>query len=187
MKKILLLLLIGLANVCFAQQDVTSFYSVPFGSTKAEVILLMKEKGYILKPSASKYLTFEKIRYGLRTAHSASFYFYNNKLYKGLILFLPELESKILNTYTGIAEELTEKYGDGESTEDYTTPFEKGDGYFLTALKTDKLQINTEWIKPSGSIELSIAPSTLISISYQDRKLANQAYNEQKTKTNNDL
>lgn len=184
---LLLLFLIGVSKICSAQLDVKDFYGIPFGSTKSLVISEMKKKGYNQQPGASKYLTFNKVRFGVRTAYSASFYFYNDKLYKGLFLFIPDVEYIIHPTYVTMAEEITKKYGEGVSTEDYTSPFKKGDGHFLKALKSDKLKITTIWTKESGEIELSIAPTTLISISYLDIKLNNEAYDELKAKTNSDL
>lgn len=198
MKKLTLLILLVTSASCFGQNllmpgekeypAVSSVIGIPFGKTKAESIVLMKAKGYILIPSKEDYLSFKNVKYGNYKAASFTLYFYKNQFFHGLVILIPDQEPKALDEYDELVSTITEKYGASDEVREFKSPFIDGDGYELTAIKGGYTDIKNNWSNLAiGIISTKINKSTLITIDYYNKELARKALSEQKEKNLKDF
>lgn len=161
--------------------NISSVIGIPFGKTKAEVITLMKGKGYSPTPNKESYLSFKNVKYGRYTAASFTLYFYKNKFYHGLIILIPEQKPKVYDEYNELVSTLSEKYGEPVSIREFKTPYKDGDGYEETAVTGGYATINDNWLnKGLGFLITELTKSTLIAIDYYHTEMYNTAFKEAK-------
>jgi hypothetical protein len=71
--------------------------------------------------------------------------------------------------YTEMKNLFSQKYGTPESYEFFSSPYEEGDGYEMTALSVEKATFSSYFWLPLGCISISITVSGGILISYEDK------------------
>lgn len=163
---------------------ISSFYGIKFGLSFIAVKDAMKAKGYSpFSENDGVLLGYSNVSFGGRTPMLMLFKFDDSTFFEGSVFFKHDLESRTLDLYNDIKEDVTSKYGDGESYESYDYPYEKSDGHWETALKLGKAHISTFWVKHSGAaIQLEVTNDFSIELSYQDKKLIKQVVNKQQSK-----
>ena len=170
---ILLLFPLGL----FAQtKPIESALGVKFGASKESVQAIVKARGGTPDLSDSKNpntLNYKNLKVGGRLTYSVTFQFVNNKVYQILIFFTSEKDPLSIDLYNDIRNDLVSVYGESEETRNFKSPYEKGDGYEITALKGGYATIEDLWLDPVNEtgIKLSINDILLIILRYQDGKL----------------
>lgn len=187
MKKIILtLILVTTYTLSHCQGEITGAFGVPFGSSKAQVEMIMSYKGYKMDAKQGTSATFENIAFGAFKNCAAVFKFTGNKLFQ-ITIFLPDvMDSKLIEQYDHVVEELSNKYGKPESFKNFKSPYKDGDGYETTAIKTGKATFISFWSGGQGSISAEIVTDSYVKVIYQDSVLIKEAINEQKTKNSND-
>jgi len=71
-------------------------------------------------------------------------------------------------TKTGIL--LIGKYGKpSKQLSNFLRPFEEGDGYEMTAVRTDKANYLSAWEQPDGLVMCEISDSAQVSVSYENK------------------
>lgn len=197
MKKLTVIFLMFLAiHIVSAQEDpISEFYGVKFGSTKAQVMSKMTNKGFKPKSNNPSYLIYEKVKF-LNKEVSMIFKFVDDELFEGVVLFTPDLESQLIRMYRSISDDVRMKYGKGRDYETYDYPYEKGDGHELTAIRLGKAQFTTYWGiqsvegtegKEPNTISLEIDPKGYIALTYQDSERIAKAIAQQNSKKIDDL
>ena len=96
--------------------------------------------------------------------------------------------SSIRSSYDEIKETYETKYG--KPANDYhffTSPYELGDGYEMTALKVDKCFYFTAFDFPEGHISISMGKSCEIMIGYEDEINSNLKSMESEARALNDI
>jgi len=178
MKKLTAILLMLMAiRVAVAQEDpISEFYGMKFGSTKAQVMAKMTNKGYKPKNNNPTSLMYEEVKF-LNKEVDMIFKFVDDELFEGIVLFTPDLKSQLIRMYRSISDDVSMKYGKGQDYETYDYPYEKGDGHELTAIRLGKAQFTTFWGmktmegtdgKEPNTISLEIRPKGYIALTYQD-------------------
>lgn len=164
--------------------EITHFFRIPFGASKADAIKLCAERGIEMvkeeKQAYGEYITFHDVNFSGREAGLMYLKFVDDQLFEGAVHFFPYPEAKIIELYDQIEDELNEVYFKGERFESFKNPFEKGDGYELTAIKTGKASFATYWISENASISLETTHRMTIRLKYQDNKLIEKAASDQK-------
>lgn len=186
MKKILLSLLLSLfVTAGYAQQSPDGVWGLPFGTSMDQARKILKEKhgvSPVLEDDES--LVYENCRFGEHDGSSIDLYFFDRKLYKGIVSVPPKSEPDILDEYKAMLNTLTAEYGKPvKSMEDFTPPFKKGDGHEIEAIQDGKGDVSAFWIFPAGqgianakaSILLSITKRKDFMLSYTDRDLEKKA------------
>jgi len=169
----LLLIPVGL----FAQtKPIESVLGVKFGVSSASVRAIAKARGGVVNISRSKdpnTLTYDNLKVGGRKTYVVTFQFVNDKVYQILVFFLSEKDPLSIDLYNDIRNDLVSVYGESEETRNFKSPYEKDDGFEITALKGGYATIEDLWLDKVNStgIQLSIGDSLLITLRYQDGKL----------------
>jgi len=194
MKTITLLVLMAIPIISYSQ-TLDGFFGFRFGCSMDSVkkeMLIKPGCSLIDKYSSENMLAFEGMKFAGRDATYMIFGFINNKFHTGSVLISPNLKSKIIELYSDIQGELNEKYYKTTKVyENYTSPYEKGDGYYETAIKLGKADFSSFWkfVNPKSnkedqknSISLKITPTLNVSIKYQDGILIDEAVDKSKAK-----
>jgi len=88
------------------------------------------------------------------------YWFYKDTLYYAEYIFLQNYTNcdRYLADYSKLKSALTAKYGEpAKDIELFSPPYEKGDGYFSTALRSGKASFMAEWSAPRTSINLLLS------------------------------
>lgn len=196
MKKILFVALLFITNSIYSQ-TLDSFMGIKFGTSRDSVkkIMLSKQGCTLNKESSGDdFMAFQNVKFAGREALFISFKFVDNKFHTSSVLFTSTLESKAIELYNDIKDELNEKYYKTESDfETYKYPYEKDDGHVETAIKIGKATFSSFWgFKNSNDenitnyISLIISETLSIILSYQDSILLKIAIEREKQKNNAD-
>lgn len=194
MKRILFILLACIPLSSYSQ-SLDGMWGLKFYMSKDEVKSAVKAKtGKLPATSTSTMLEYEDCEFAGRFARLIRLNFHHDSLYKGDIAFFPKSDPGILSLYNSIKDDLIKKYGAATiSAERYESPFEKGDGNEVTAIKTGHSTIGSLWYFPKGQeknvngrVMLSVEETMLIRLSYSDALIENRLVNENKSKSQGD-
>lgn len=165
------------------QAEVTGMLGVSFGKTPSEVVLQMKQKGYLPKQSKAGYLTFSNVKFGIYSNVTVAYYFHNNKFFHGLVLLVPDKEPKVIDLYYDVVSAFTEKYGRGNQIREFRSPFKEDDGYEVTAIQGGYATYKTTWpYLGIGMASIEISDNLIIAINYYHYKMSVEAEKESKNK-----
>lgn len=194
MKTIILLVFMAISTVSNGK-TLDVFFGFRFGCSMDSI-----KKGMLMKPgctidsknSNETRLVFDNVKFAGRDASFMSFSFINNKFHTGAVSIAPNLKSQIIDLYNEIKSELNEKYFvTKDDFEIYKSPYEKGDGYYETAIKLGKASFSSYWMfenpksnkeDQKNTISLKITETLNISIKYQDGILIDEAVDKSKAK-----
>lgn len=179
----------------FAQAQTTKpidgFLGIRFGSMSEQVIATLTAKGAVLDKSNSKEteLTFDNVKLGNRKVKEFWVRLVNNKVYEADFYFQDDLEAKTIEYYNALVIDISGVYGTGKSIKNFKQPYQDGDGYEITAIKSGNADYKTLWIDDAtkNSIMITIGADTEIALAYQDNSLVNTAIDQQKEKNKSDL
>jgi len=186
MKNAIVFLLLIVSTNSYSQ-SLDSFFGMKFGCSPDSVkkVMLAKPGTSLMQGSRNDFLMFSGLKFAGRNTERISFSFINNKLHTGKVGFKSNLESKTLELYNEIKDELNQKYfKTKQDYEIYKYPFTKGDGHFETAVSSGKASIASFWEfknpkakvkEDNNSISLQITETFLIALCYQDGVLIGQA------------
>lgn len=126
-----------------------NFLDAAFGSSMEDVkqkISLRYDSVFDEANSNATTLFFNEIIYNGRATKFILLLFHENKFCKACVYFKTEGESVVLPTYQRIKEEInTIYYKTDADYENFTSPFEKGDGFTLTAIAKGKADFCCYW------------------------------------------
>lgn len=108
---------------------------------------------------------------------------YTNCVWK-IVVLLPQCSNwyNLKDDYNKLKEIYTKKYGKPDSYEYFTSPYEEGDGYELTALSSNNCTYLSFYNVSKGDISVSISQDERITLAYEDginSKLESEARNNQ--------
>lgn len=192
MKSIFLAFFLTICYFSYSQvQNLEGFLGIKFGSSREEVkksMLLRQDCKLDIQNSNENVLFFDNVNFGGRKTEYIIFKFVNNQFHTGAVVLKPELESKCIELYTKIKDELNEKYFvTDKDYENYKYPYEKGDGHAETAIAVGKAEFVSYWFfnqdtdgEIQNAISIQIKEDFNIVITYQDGKLITEAIKKQK-------
>lgn len=172
---------IALTLFCFVAKAQTkiidSFLGVKLGSTRAQVIAGLTQKGAKLdkKNGDANTLIFDNIKIASRSPEYLYVSFIGDKASAAGFIFKPELEANTVEFYDQFVSDLNNVYGKGISSKTFKSPYEYGDGEEITAIETGNADFKTFWgmndDKKPGGILLTISDKLLVSLTYMDKEL----------------
>jgi hypothetical protein len=156
------------------------FLGIEFGSS----LEIVKEKfasktGIILESvdDENDALFCNGAKFAGRETEMMLFLSFDNQFCKGVVYVKPSLESKVIDLYNQIRNEINQKYFKTDlDYEFYTSPYEKDDGYTESAISLGKADFSCYWnFENIGTIEntisLIISEKLEIVISYENGNL----------------
>ena len=118
-------------------QKLNGFLGIPFGSTQELVIeKLIEKNGTLDEENSNKDVLFVNgITFGGRQTEVLLLTFFESQFCKAVVLIKPKLESKVVETFKQIKNEINEKYYVSDKDfETYHPPYEQNDGYTELAI-----------------------------------------------------
>jgi hypothetical protein len=194
MKKVLFIVILLMFSTLIFAQSLDGFLGLRFGTTADSVkkIMLAKPGCKLGVKSTKDVLMFTDCKFAGRGATLIVFRFINNKFHTGRVFLSPSLDSKIVELFNTVKGELNERYyTTTQDYERYDYPYEKGDGYYESAIKLGKAHFSAYWDftnpksenkEDNNIISLEIDEDMYVIIGYQDGALIKEAVEAQKSK-----
>lgn len=192
MKKTLLvtLLLIPFLGISQTTKPVDGFLGIKFGSRRAEVITALNAKGCIFntKVSTESKIVFDNVSLGHRKSIGLTVEFVNDKAYQASFFFKDELETKTIDYYNDLVNDINGIYGAGVSSKKFKEPYADGDGYEVQAISHGNADYQTFWKASNNNLLFTIINAKLhIQLTYRDYTLNAEAESNQKAKEKADF
>lgn len=127
---------------------IDGFLNILFGENKQSTIEKIKDRNGILdlENSIDESLVFDNIKFAGRETVFTAFHFVEDKFCRALVFLKANLESKTVDLYKQIKEEITTKYyKTTQDYENYEYPYEKNDGHTETAISLGKATFSSFW------------------------------------------
>ena len=193
MKTKLLCLILVIASVTMSAEGHMTFKGVELNGSLQEFVSKMETQGFTLK----KYLDTANgaIMKGSFMGYSnCEIYIYttpNSKIVRLVKVYLPEQENNwysLKSDYTNSVEAFTNKYGKPKDQVNFfSKPFDEGDGYEMTGVKSEKCNFISFWELDKGIIIVEITKWCQVSIGYADRINTDLMKQEKEQNTYNDI
>ena len=180
MKKLLVLAMVLLSSISYGQE----FMGIKVDGKKDAAIVAFKSKGFILKDDSDGSVVMNG-RIGSDVVELFITYSPITKTVWGYRVFLPKQStwSYIKSDYEKYLGILTEKYGSPEKSYNFfSSPYDEGDGYEMTAVAVDKCTYAAFWTKEQG-VRIKISKYKQVQISYENAK--NSELDDAETKSIN--
>jgi hypothetical protein len=180
------------------ESTLDAFLGLKFGASIEHVKEIMIAKPDCVldfENSDNENIIFNGLKFAGRETLLIMFKFINNKFHTAYVFIKPKLESYVIDLYTGIKNEINDKYYiTEEDYETYKFPYEKNDGYAETAISLGKASFTSFWKFKNRDtseniynyITLDITENLDIRVCYQDGFLAELYINKQKEKNQAD-
>ncbi len=170
-------------------RSIDGFWGIKFGSTKTIAKSIMQEKGLTIASEKSDYIVYTGGRWSGEKIKELYLEFIEGKFYKGIVVIDITNEGFVFSTYNSIKKKIDDKYFNTyRSIEKYDYPFEKGDGHEITAIRSGKANIVSNWkMDNDTSITVLIPDDLNTTIYYTDLSLERIANNKKLEKESKDL
>lgn len=187
MKNLLLITMLLMPFIGFSQSQkpIDGFLGIKFGATILQVKTAMKAKGATFdeKNSKPELLLFDNVSLGKRKTDLFALRFLDGKVYSALFIFKPELEARTIDFYDDLQSSINDVYGKGKANKKFKSPYEDGDGYEISAIKTGNADYSTFWHDDKdNTIGETISDELEITLVYQDSAMGEIAEKRQKEK-----
>lgn len=171
-------------------KPIDGFLGIKFGSSAAEVTEALKAKGGVVRASSPTSITFTGLTLGNKKIGALFVHFMNDKALEAVFAFLPEQEAQSIEFYNTMVSAVSDAYGPGKITKTFKPPYEDGDGYEITAIKSGNANYHTSWIDGDNTIDVYIevvSNKISIRIYYIDGKLQKIYKDQQKEKNKSEF
>lgn len=195
MKKLLfvlcaLLLTLG-SSSSQSVDSVAKFWGIPFGSSKQEVKKMMQDKKAVLAEEGDRFIIWiANAKFaGFDTNYAHTSFTNEGEFSRGVVAIPVENEKNIFVTYSEVKDLITRKYGNpARDIEHFDTPYSKGDGNEVYALKMGRCKYASFWNAGKDvSVIVIILDSNSIAIYYQHNELNKKALEQDADKRSEDL
>lgn len=184
------LLLITFGANAQTVKPIEGFLGIKFGSSAAEVTEALKSKGGVVRVNSATSIGFSGISLGNRKTSSVYVHFVNDKAFEGALSFSPEQEARSIEYYNALVSDISDVYGPGKVFKTFKPPYEDGDGYEITAIKSGNADYETLWENGDNYILAKIAVSSdkiSIRLYYDEGKLRKMNDDQQKEKNKSEF
>jgi hypothetical protein len=181
MKKAIFAVVLFLIPFCVISQTrkpIEGFSGIKFGSNAETIKTAFISNGahFSADSSNAEFLAFMNVTVGSRKDVFVIVKLIDDRAYEADFVLYIDPETKIIEAYNNTIKEINESYGQGQSTKNFTLPYNDGDGKEIEAIKSEKAEYFTVWEDKNNntSIETKIVkidPALLVSISYQNAEL----------------
>ncbi|AZA89943.1 Uncharacterised protein [Chryseobacterium nakagawai] len=174
---------------------INGFLNIPFGENQQKVSEMMREKGGILslEDSSHNTLIFDNIQFAGYPTTLIAINFLKDEFCRAMIFIKASLESRTIDLYKQIKEEINEKYYQTKvDFENYEYPFKKHDGHTETAITLGKAIFSAYWSfkndesKEDDYISVKIDENFHIIITYENGQLMKALVDIQKQENHTD-
>jgi len=194
MKKITLSFIFGLftlftsaqsnraATISTFGKEIPEFLGIEVDGKRDEVIEKFKAKGFIVKNDKDNVVSM-KGSVGNRNFDLNIVSTPKSKIVRKFAVYLPEQSTWniLLDEYTRYKMTLTDKYGKPESSFDFfSSPYQLGDGYEMTAVAADKSHYAAYWTLKGYALSIEISKWKQVRIAYENENNSKIAEKEQK-------
>lgn len=198
MKKLFLFIAIVFISTFYTNAGtLDGVFGMKFGMSQEEVKqIMLKRSDFPLNKigNSKEAITYGAGKFAGRDIKILYLKFVDNKLSTIGFIYSIDLESEVVDTYQQIKRELVQKYGESElDIEDYSTPYEQGDGYTESAIRLGKATFLSKWtlgsstnVDINNNIGLFISTGLSVMLLYQDGKLQKLESESDKEKALND-
>ena len=190
MKKLFFMMLLCAISVCVSAQNHLTFKGVPIEGSLTSFVAKLQAKGFT-KISSNEERAMMK---GDFSGDSRTILIYATKTTKQVYAVCVVLKessswSTLKSTYNEYKSSLATKYGEGDSYENFLSPYKEGDGYEMIALRAEKCLYATTFEIASGTIAIMIisANNGAVALYYTDKTNTKLSEKEQKDLISNDL
>lgn len=190
MRKFLVLLLACLLSTTVYAQEHLTFKGIPIDGNLNSFVSKLKAQGW----NGVEVNEENAILEGIFGGESCKLLLYSTKstktVYQAVVILNNDSSwSSLKTTYNEYKALLKSKYGKGTSYEFFTSPYEEGDGYEMSALRNDKCTYATTHDVPNGTITLFIvsAYNGSVALYYVDKLNEALAEQEKSSQQINDL
>ncbi len=173
----LLMPFLGLSQTTIKPID--SFLGIKFGSSSADVIKAMKQRGSkILKTPDNNpaRLVFQNVKLGHQQAEMLIVDFVDDQTFSATFTFSADIANNTLELYNDLSRNLTELYGTPVNKNELTSAYKNMDikGNEATLIQTGDAKYSSIWIDDNSTnvIRAHIDDKLNIYITYLDVKLA---------------
>ena len=178
MKKSLLIVLLLIPFVGFSQnlKPINQVWGLKFGATKVATLAAIKAKGGVLDiVSKSRIYVFKNISFGGRKPESMAAFFFQNKFYSAVFLYIPNDSSEAINYYNELVADVSSVYGEGQATKDFSSDYAEGDGNEIIAIHGGYAKYKTLWHDDKNNIIIAAIDKNLtIGLTYTDAAIYKQ-------------
>ena len=151
-------------------------------SLKAKQLLLERE-GVSLANVKDETWTFSGGTIAGYDVFSWILYFNNDQFYEARVGINVVLDAQVLTKYIEVKTLLSKKYGNPDlNVENYSYPYEAGDGHEETAIKLGKATIGANWETNKTTISLKVLTTLDIMLLYQANELSKEAKKKNENK-----
>ena len=188
MKKILILMVFCLLSIGAIAQEHLTFKGIPIDGSLSSFVTKLKTQGFKVMSSDTSFAQLEG-NFGGELCTILVNTTKKTGIVYNVCVALPESSSwsSIKNKYEEYKSSLTEKYTKPQSIEEFKDPYYEGDGYEMTALKTNKCTYISRFLLKNGIIYLSMTNLTNLFIIYEDNVNSEINKSEEKSKVYDDL
>ena len=145
MKRIALVFLIFIPAFCFAQNKkaLTHFWDIPWGTSIERASAIFQERG--LAPIIEEGFLMAEGRYEGENATIVLLFNRANRFYNGSVIYSSSADTA-LPKYDNYRKVLYRRYGAPDTAvEYYESPYQKGDGREIEAIRSENAFYFTEW------------------------------------------
>jgi len=180
---IIIFFLIPFCGISQPKKTIDSFLGIKFRSSYEMVKDSMKTRSGHFDTALSKpdFLFFDSVKHYDLIAGIVNIKFVNNMAYEAGFVFKPDFESKIIDYYYYLVNELNAVYGASKIIRNFKPPYTGGDYIRLKALRTHHGDYYNVWTATNkNQIVMSISPgpgddsSLYIMLIYQDGALVDE-------------
>jgi len=177
----------GLDKITSNRESLDGLLNIYWGmsSLKAKQLLLERE-GVSLDNVKDERWTFSGGTIAGYDVFNWMLYFNNDQFYEARVGINVALDAQAITKYKEVKTLLSKKYGTPDVIiENYSYPYEAGDGHEETAIKLGKAKIGADWKTNKTTISLQILTTLDIMLLYQANELSKEAKkNNEKKKLN---
>lgn len=184
MKKLFFAILLCVISISVSAQEHLTFKGIPIDGNLNSFVEKLKAKGFsqIVVNSDGAMMEGE---FGGNICKTGIYVTRTSKKVHTVIVQVAESNSwfTLESTYNEYKSSLATKYGKGVSIEMFSSPYEEGDGYEMSALRLSKCHYSTRFKTSKGEIFLYISDTNggSVLLSYSDK--ANEALSEAEEKS----
>ena len=197
MNRILFTISLFFSTTLFGQ-TLEGFMGIKFGTSIEAVKKSMLSKPGCkidLKYNDTNRIIFDGVTFAGRETLFIKMLFVDKKLHTAIAYFRPSLESKTIELFNEIKNDINEKYY--KTTDDfelYEKPYYKNDGFTEQGIRLGKTTFSVYWTfkhpntqnNVNDYISLKITESLSIALKYEDGVLVEIASSKEKAKSNSD-
>lgn len=189
MKRIFLTLAAIILAVVMQAQEHMSFKGISMNTDITSFVSQLKADGFTVVYESDKGIILNGDFAGKSDCEVMVLPTQERKLVWKVVVIFPEKSSwySLKSEYSSFKESYTEKYGKPLSYEYFSSPYEEGDGYEMTALAMEKCRYISFFLTDKGAISIEINSDKSVQVAYEDEINTREKSREQESSVMKDI